>query len=188
MRNSILMLGTAILLAGCQSRLADNLEASVVEVEKQIKNLELFPPEERVPGGRDGSAPYVLPPAPEGQKFTDVMGEAEAVIKERYPLCTTAIKSRHVLARSKVSIFGLSRSQKQVSVWVRKTVTGHWHPEVTVLLMVEDPNLRAGASDPSSASVPLARPIAGSPVWRAMQRLPVEEQKIYDAIYARLNG
>ena len=176
MRNSFLMLGMVILLAGCQS--------SGARVKGNIAQGE------RVPGGGDGSFPYAFPPAPEGQKFIDVMGEAEAVIKENYPLWATVVKSRHVLARSKVFMHDAigQRAQKVATVWVRKTNTGHWHPEVTVRLMVNEPSLRAGRTDPSSASVPFSRPIAGSPVWHPLERLIVEEQKLYDAIYDRLNG
>ena len=138
--------------------------------------------------GGFGGFPQVYPEAPEGKKFGDVLTAAEAVVKEHYPMAATSIKSQHVLALSRVGLLGGSRTQKQVSVWVRKTYTGHWHPEVTVRLLAQVNEPRAGASDPSSLSVPKSRPIAGSPQWQTLQRLPVEQQKLYDAIFARLNG
>ena len=138
--------------------------------------------------GGFGGFPQVYPEAPEGKKFGDVLTAAEAVVKEHYPMAATSIKSQHVYALSRGGLLGGSRTQKQVSVWVRKTYTGHWHPEVTVRLLAQVNEPRAGASDPSSLSVPKSRPIAGSPQWQTLQRLPVEEQKLYDAIFARLNG
>ena len=157
MRNSILMLGTVILLAGCRD-------------------------------GGLGGFPQVYPEAPVGKKFVDVLGAAEAVVKEHYPMASTAIRSQHVLALSKVGLLGGAKSQKQVTVYVRKTYTGHWQPEVTVRLLTQVNEPRSGVSDPSSVSVPKSRPIAGSAEWQTLQTLPVEEVKLSEAIYARLNG
>ena len=157
MRNSILMLGTVILLAGCRD-------------------------------GGLGGFPQVYPEAPVGKKFVDVLGAAEAVVKEHYPMASTAIRSRHVLALSKVGLLGGAKSQKQVTVYVRKTYTGHWQPEVTVRLLTQVNGPRSGVSEPSSVSVPKSRPIAGSAEWQTLQTLPVEEVKLSEAIYARLNG
>ena len=138
--------------------------------------------------GGIGGFPQVYPEAPEGKKFGDVLTAAETVVKEHYPMAATSIRSQHVFALGRVALLGGSRTQKQVSVWVRKTYTGHWHPEVTVRLLAQVNEPRAGASDPSSVSVPKSRPIAASPEWQTLQRLLVEEQKLYDAIFARLNG
>ena len=157
MRNSILMLGTVILLAGCRH---DGL----------------------------GGFPQVYPEAPAGEKFLDVLGAAEAVVKEHYPMAATAIRSRHILALSKVGLLGGAKSQKQVTVYVRKTYTGHWQPEVTVRLLTQVNEPRSGASDPSSVSVPKSRPIAGSAEWQTLQTLPGEEVRLTEAIYARLNS
>ena len=157
MRNSILMLGTGILLAGCGD-------------------------------GGLGGFPQVYPEAPAGDKFVDVRGVAEAVVKEHYPMAATAIRSQHILALSKVGLLGGAKSQKQVTVYVRKTYTGHWQPEVTIRLLTQVNEPRPGASDPSSVSVPKSRPIAGSAEWQTLQTLPVEEVKLTEAIYARLNS
>jgi hypothetical protein len=157
MRNSFLMLGAVILLAGCGD-------------------------------GGLGGFPQVYPEAPEGKKFVDVLGAAEAVVKEHYPMAATSIRSQHILALGKVGILGGAKSQKQVSVWIRKTYTGHWKPEVTIRLLTQVNEPRSGASDPSSVSVPRSRPIAGSPEWQTLQTCPVEEVKLSEAIYARLNG
>jgi len=157
MRNSILMLGTVILLAGCGD-------------------------------GGLGGFPQVYPEAPAGKKFVDVLGAAEAVVKEHYPMAATSIRSQHILALSKVGLLGGAKSQKQVTVYVRKTYTGHWQPEVTIRLLTQVNEPRPGASDPSSVSVPKSRPIAGKAEWQTLQTLPVEEVKLTEAIYARLNS
>ena len=79
MRNSFLMLGAVILLAGCGD-------------------------------GGLGGFPQVYPEAPEGKKFVDVLGAAEAVVKEHYPMAATAIRSQHILALGKVGILGGAKS------------------------------------------------------------------------------
>ena len=123
-----------------------------------------------------------------GRKFVDVLGAAEAVVKEHYPMAATSIRSQHILALSKVGLLGGAKSQKQVTVYVRKTYTGHWQPEVTIRLLTQVNEPRPGVSDPSSVSVPKSRPIAGKAEWQTLQTCPVEEVKLSEAIYARLNG
>ena len=76
--------------------------------------------------GGIGGFPQVYPEAPEGKKFSDVLTAAETVVKEHYPMSATSIRSQHVFALGRVALLGGSRTQKQVSVWVRKTYTGHW--------------------------------------------------------------
>ena len=57
-----------------------------------------------------GGFPQVYPEAPAGKKFVDVLGAAEAVVKEHYPMASTAIRSQHVLSLSKVGLLGGAKS------------------------------------------------------------------------------
>ncbi len=127
------------------------------------------------------SSPQVGP-----QKDT-VIEAAALVVKERYPRSVVVARSDSIVALGPTEMFGATKSRKQVSVWVKETYVG-WEPSIEVRLTAQLDEPRVGAYDPESASPNTARPLAAPAEWHALQRLPNEEQVLYDEILARLDG
>ena len=118
----------------------------------------------------------------------NVLGAVEEVVKARYPMSATYQKSDSVLALGPVEMLGTTRARRQVHVWVRRNYTGNWDADVSVRLVAQVNEPLAGVSDPSSPYLTISRPVSTVPEWRALSHLTGEEQELYAAVLARLNG
>jgi len=128
------------------------------------------------------------PKAPPGRDRENVLGAVEEIVKARYPMAATFPKSDSVLALEQVHWLGNSRARKQVHVWVRRNYTGQWDADVSVRLVAQVHEPLSGVSDPASPYVTISRPMGSVPEWQTLQHLSGEEQELYEAVLARLNG
>lgn len=114
-----------------------------------------------------------------------VFAAAREVLHDRYPMSSASEGDAQLFAMTGVDLEGNSRSRKQISIYVSRNWTGAYEPTVSVTQYVEwaEPPVRLadpGSDRPASTSLfPPSR-------WRPLQRLPMEEKSIYDAIMGRL--
>ncbi len=115
----------------------------------------------------------------------EVFAAARDVLEQRYPMSSSTEKYEQLFALTGVDLEGNSRSRKQISIYVSRNWIGAYEPTVAVMQYVEwsEPPLRL--SDPGSDS-PARTSLHPSSRWRPLQRLPMEEKAIYDAIMGKL--
>ena len=115
----------------------------------------------------------------------EVFAAARDVLQQRYPMSSSTEKYEQLFALTGVDLEGNSRSRKQISIYVSRNWIGAYEPTVAVMQYVEwsEPPLRL--SDPGSDS-PARTSLHPSSRWRPLQRLPMEEKAIYDAIMGKL--
>ncbi len=114
-----------------------------------------------------------------------VFNAAREVLRERYPMSSSSERSRLVYALTPVGLEGNSKSRKQIAVTVWRNFTGAYEPRVSVTQYVEWTEPSIGRGNPGSDS-PSESVVIGSPRWRPLQRLPLEEHAIYEAIMGKL--
>ena len=115
----------------------------------------------------------------------DVFAAAREVLEERYPMSSSTEGREQLFASTGVDLEGNSRSRKQISVYISRNWTGAYEPTVSVVQYIEwsEPPLRLG--DPGS-DLPARTSLHPASRWRPLQRLPMEEKAIYDAIMGKL--
>lgn len=115
----------------------------------------------------------------------EVLAAARDVLAQRYPMSSSNETYGQLFALTGVDLEGNSRSRKQISIYVSRNWIGAYEPTVAVVQYVEwsEPPLRR--SDPGSDS-PARTSLHPASRWRPLQRLPMEEKAIYDAIMGKL--
>lgn len=130
-----------------------------------------------------GCAGYDYPDTP--PQKDEVFAAAREVLQERYPMSSASEGHAQLFALTPVDLEGNSRSRKQISIYVSRNWTGAYEPTVAVTQYIEWAEPPVQLSDPGS-DLPARTSIHPSSRWRPLQRLPMEEKSIYDAIMGRL--
>ena len=115
----------------------------------------------------------------------EVFAAARDVLAQRYPMSSSTERYEQLFALTGVDLEGNSRSRKQISVYVSRNWIGAYEPTVAVVQYIEWSEPPHGLSDPGSDS-PARTSLHPASRWRPLQRLPMEEKAIYDAIMGKL--
>lgn len=115
----------------------------------------------------------------------EVFAAARQVLQERYPMSSSTEGQEQLFALTGVDLEGTSRSRKQISVYVSRNWTGAYEPTVSVVQYIEWSEPPHALSDPGS-DLPARTSLHPPSRWRPLQRLPMEEKAIYDAIMGKL--
>ncbi len=115
----------------------------------------------------------------------EVFAAARDVLAQRYPMSSSTERYEQLFALTGVDLEGNSRSRKQISVYVSRNWIGAYEPTVAVVQYIEWSEPPHGLGDPGSDS-PARTSLHPASRWRPLQRLPMEEKAIYDAIMGKL--
>ena len=115
----------------------------------------------------------------------EVFAAARQVLEERYPMSSSTETYAQLFALTGVDLEGNSRSRKQISVYVSPNWTGAYEPTVAVVQYIEWSEPPHRLSDPGS-DLPARTSLHPASRWRPLQRLPMEEKAIFDAIMGKL--
>ncbi len=125
-----------------------------------------------------GAGCRTVPPSNQDQ----AVAAAREVLAARYPIVSAG--ESQLFATTGVEAFGTDKSRKQITVYFTRDFTGRAEPRVSVeqLVAVNEPELARSSHDaPAKRAIPFER-------WKAVARLPLEEQAIYDEIIARVGS
>ena len=114
-----------------------------------------------------------------------VFAAAREVLNERYPMSSSSERYEQLYALTAIGLHGNSKSRKQIAVTVRRNFTGAYEPRVSVTQYLEWTPASISRGDPGSDSTADSL-VMGPHRWRPLERLPLEEQAIYEAIMDKL--
>ena len=114
-----------------------------------------------------------------------VFAAAREVLQERYPMSSSTEKYSQLFALTGIDLEGTSKSRKQISIYVSRNWIGAYEPTVSVMQFVEWSEAPLRVSDPGS-DLPARTSLLPESRWHPLQRLPMEEKALYDAIMGKL--
>ena len=130
-----------------------------------------------------GSAALIDPPKTAPGR-TAVFEAARAVLSETYPMSSATERYGQLYATTGVQVEGATRTRREIAIAVRQHFTGAFEPQIAVTHYVETSHPPI-TNDPTSLRTSKNQ-VFTADRWRPIQRLPLEEQQLYEDIMKRV--